>query len=294
MISLRTLLANVIDYAGLFPPAGLDMISAVRNYDAYFVGEESWALGRFIVPVARLDEFSRAYKEIPEVISERPWCLSVLGSDDPPADRSAILRFNQSHKPAVVIDTVEIKASTIGEIKKAKEVIPAEIETYFEIPIHTDPHELVDAIGATRSRAKARTGGITPDAFPKSSDLLRFIHTCTRAGVPFKATAGLHHPIRSMQKLTYENNAPTGMMFGFLNVFLTAAFVQAGMEIREAIHILEEQSSEAFTFGDDSIAWRTSKLTIEQLNAVRARCAVSFGSCSFREPLDDLRAMNLL
>lgn len=294
MTSLRILLANVIDYAGLFPPAGLDMASAVRNYNAYFWGEESWALGRFIIPVIRLEEFSRAYKEVPKTIPDRPWCLSVLGTSDPDADRSAILQFNQSHRPTVIIDTVEIKSSTIGEIKKAKEFIPAEIETYFEIPIDRDPQELVDAIAAIHSRAKARTGGITPEAFPPSSNLLRFIHTCTRAGVPFKVTAGLHHPIRSMQKLTYEKNAPTGIMFGFLNVFLTAAFVQAGMEITEAIHILEEQSSEAFTFGDDSVAWRTSRLTIEQLSAVRARCAVSFGSCSFREPLDDLRAMNLL
>ena len=294
MTSLRTLLASVIDYAGLFPPAGLDMSSAVRNYHAYFSGKESWALGRFIVPVARLDEFSRAYKEIPTVISDRPWCLSALAGVDLHADRSAILQFNQSHKPAVVIDTVEMKTSTEEEIKGAKAVIPVEIETYFEIPIHSDPNELIDAIGVTRSRAKARTGGITPDAFPTSSDLLRFIHACTKAGVPFKATAGLHHPIRSVQRLTYENNAPTGMMFGFLNVFLTTAFIQAGMEITEAIHILEEQSLEAFIFSNDGVSWRTHRLTIGQLETVRARCAVSFGSCSFREPLDDLHVMNLL
>ena len=292
--SLRTLLTNIIDYAGLFPPAGLDMVSAVQNYRAYFSGEESWALGRFIVPVARLEEFSRAYKEISPSVSDRPWCLSVLASADLHADRSAILEFNRRHKPAAVIDTVEMKASTVDEIKKARTTTPSEIEIYFEIPIDTNPEGLVHAIGETQSRAKARTGGVTPDAFPQSSDLLRFIDTCTKAGVPFKATAGLHHPIRSMQKLTYEHDAPTGMMYGYLNVFLTVAFVQAGMEITEAIHILEEQSPEAFTFSDEGVSWREHRLTTTQLQAVRTRCAVSFGSCSFREPLDDLRAMNLL
>ena len=54
--ALRTLLAGLIDYAGLFPPASLDMAEAARNYEAYRAGPHSWALGRFIVPSARLNE----------------------------------------------------------------------------------------------------------------------------------------------------------------------------------------------------------------------------------------------
>lgn len=52
MTMLRTLLIHAVDYAGLFPPAKLDMETAVRNYASYQEGEHSWALGRFIVPVS--------------------------------------------------------------------------------------------------------------------------------------------------------------------------------------------------------------------------------------------------
>jgi len=54
--ALRTLLAGSIDYAGLFPPASLEMAEAARNYEAYRSGPHSWALGRFILPSARLNE----------------------------------------------------------------------------------------------------------------------------------------------------------------------------------------------------------------------------------------------
>src|SRR6185436_2132053 len=70
--SLRVLLADLIDYAGLFPPAALSMQDAVRNYARYAEGEHAWMLGKFVVPEAR-----RA-----EVPAEFP--LSVLGVDEVP------------------------------------------------------------------------------------------------------------------------------------------------------------------------------------------------------------------
>ena len=51
---LRALLEGVFDYAGLFPPARLDMAETVRNYARYLDDEHAWMLGRFIVPTARL------------------------------------------------------------------------------------------------------------------------------------------------------------------------------------------------------------------------------------------------
>ena len=54
---LRALLHHVVDYAGLFPPAKLDMQPTVDNYAAALAGADQWMLGRLIVPVKRLDEF---------------------------------------------------------------------------------------------------------------------------------------------------------------------------------------------------------------------------------------------
>ena len=60
----RSLLVDAIDFAGLFPPAAQDMSSAVRDYGRYRQGDEAWALGRFVVPVARLEEFDPQAAEL--------------------------------------------------------------------------------------------------------------------------------------------------------------------------------------------------------------------------------------
>ena len=98
------------------------------------------------------------------------------------------------------------------------------------------------AVRRLGGRAKVRTGGVTRDAFPTTSDLIRFLRRCVRAGLPFKATAGLHHPLRAEYRLTYAPDSPAGVMFGFLNLFLATAFLRAGMEETEAARLLEERS----------------------------------------------------
>jgi hypothetical protein len=57
-------LNGLIDYAGLFPPAGLDMPTSARNYVSYRSGRYAWVLGRLIIPVARLIEFNAALIEV--------------------------------------------------------------------------------------------------------------------------------------------------------------------------------------------------------------------------------------
>jgi hypothetical protein len=270
------------------------MASAVRNYAGYLSDNDSWALGRIIIPVARLEEFARAITTTNAI-----WRVSALGSTNLKTDVAAITEFNKrfgdtKDGASGIIKAFETKASSVDEIREAAKLIPPTIERYFEIPIENDPSALVSAIADARASAKVRTGGTQQEAFPSSAKLLRFISTCRKAGVPFKATAGLHHPLRSIQKLTYKNDSPSGMMFGFLNVFLAAAFVHAGMNDGEALQVLEEQSPDAFRFDEQGVQWRTHRLTNEQLRNVRGRVAMSFGSCSFREPVDDLRSMKLL
>lgn len=136
-------------------------------------------------------------------------------------------------------------------------------------------------------RAKIRTGGITDDAFPSPESVAAFIRACKDAGVAFKATAGLHHPLRCVKPLTYEPNAAVGTMHGFLNVFLAAAMTE------DAEAILRESDKSAFTFDDDGAAWRSRRVTIDELKAMR-EFAISFGSCSFEEPIGDLKELGWL
>jgi hypothetical protein len=124
--------------------------------------------------------------------------------------------------------------------------------------------------------------------------VVEFIRLCAAANVPFKATAGLHHPLRSVHRFTYQPDSPSGVMHGFINVFLTAAYLRAGMETAVAVQLLAEQSVEAFRFDLDGISWRQHRLSRHEIAAARQSFAVSFGSCSFTEPIDDLKSLRLL
>jgi hypothetical protein len=295
MSAIRVLLQNSIDYAGLFPPAALDMAAAVGNYHSYRGGEAAWALGRFILPVSRLPEFEQAAADFPPPPAGQPWLLSVLTGADLAGDLERVTKFNRRHADtAARIDTLEAKASSSDAVRDTMHRIPGDLQAYLEIPIDHDPSSLIAAIGRTGARAKVRTGGVTRDGFPSTADLLRFLKGCLRAGVPFKATAGLHHPVRAQYRLTYAPDSPRGTMFGFLNLFLAAAFLRAGTEESVAAEVLEEESPAAFQFDGRGVSWRNHRIGEDTLAGARQDQIVSFGSCSFTEPLQELQALNLL
>ncbi len=135
---------------------------------------------------------------------------------------------------------------------------------------------------------KLRTGGVTADAFPTSEEIAGTLVTAAQAAVPIKFTAGLHHPIRQ-----HRDEVKT-KMHGFLNV-LGAALLTAehGWDRAQATTMLEDEDPDSFTFNDESFAWREWKIDVSRLRE-RRRYVTTFGSCSFDEPRDDLRALKLL
>lgn len=283
---IRTLLTGLIDYAGLFPPAALSMTDAVSNYAVYRASPDAWALARFVVPAARLDEFERAAAAH---VNGLPWRLSVLGQV---TDTEVIAAFNARHRGRLVVDAVETRASSAGEVASLAP-LTAVATVFVEIPVRDDPDALVAAIGAHGLRAKIRTGGVTPDAFPAAGDVARFLAQCARREVMFKATAGLHHPLCGEFPLTYATDAARHGMFGFLNVFLAASYARRGLAVEEVAQLLDERDARAVRFAADGVDWRGHHLSTGALAEDRARFALSFGSCSFREPLDDLSALGL-
>lgn len=289
--TLNEFLTGVIDYAGLFPPASLDMDAAVRNFAAYSKSEYAGWLGRFVVPVSRLAEFENAAIETPEA-----WRLSVLVGADLASDLESIRQFNQRHgdraKPP--IDSIEIKAVTPEEIRANADFIPSGLAAYFEIPIHSDPQPLISALSESGARAKVRTGGVTAEAFPSGAELAEFLARCAECDLPFKATAGLHHPIRSIHPLTYEPESASALMHGFLNLFLAATFAQNGMSVRLIEQLIEERSPAAFSFESGAVIWRGHQVVRAHLRNTRSLFALSFGSCSFDEPVEDLKRIGLL
>jgi len=294
MTAIRALLAGIVDYAGLFPPAALDMPAAVRNYASYRAEDTAWMLGRFVVPVNRLDEFQAARAALG--VDDHPeWRLSGLVGTDVAADIARVQAFNAAQAGRSSVDSLEARLPTVEAIvAAAKASAESSCSLYAEIPLEPDPAPLIDAIAEAGINAKIRTGGLTPDVFPTPEQVVRVVRRCVERGVRFKATAGLHHPLRAEYPLTYDAGAPVGLMYGFMNVFLAAGLMHEGMTDEDAMRLLDERNPAVFVVTSSGIAWGDFRLSAVQLRRIRGDVAVSFGSCSFREPVDELRALTLI
>lgn len=249
--SLRALLEGFIDYAGIFPPAKLAVDKAVANFSVYRNSEQSWMLRWFVVSAS----------DMPSVPTGLEGALSILGAED------------------------DARAATI----ESSNVLRAERPVYCEVS--TDKLELLDQVKNSGCFAKIRTGGLKPEAIPSCSAVSTFILACAERELPFKATAGLHHPIRAEYPLTYEDDAPRAVMHGFINVLMAASFAWSGRN--EIEQILAETNPSAFSF-DESAHWRSESLSAEQIRAARSSFIHAVGSCSFDEPVRELQALGLL
>ncbi|HEY0528097.1 MAG TPA: hypothetical protein VGD02_04655 [Gemmatimonadaceae bacterium] len=297
MNAVDALLAGLVDYAGLFPPASQDMAQAVESYATYLASGEREILGRFILPLARLSEFeSIASGYLPIGPESEPWRLSVLVSGDIRGAAQQVLAFNERHESVAdsgnaVIEAVELKVERAAEVTAQIADLPAALTTYVEVPLGPAMTDTIRAVAQARGRAKVRTGGVTADAFPPAEQIVEFMSACRRFNVAFKATAGLHHPLRGNYRLTYKHGSAEGSMYGYLNVFLAAALVYRGVPERQALDLLLESDPSAFSFSDAAVEWRGIEIAFDELRTVRENFANSFGSCSFREPVDEIREL---
>jgi hypothetical protein len=288
---VQALLSRLIDYAGLFPPASLEMEAAVRNYQTYLAGPDSWMLGNFIVPAARLQEFGAVFQAVCCYEQENPWTVSVVcASESTPLDLQALLDFAQG---AAFIVSLEIKATDVPATRSVLAALPRGPVRYVEVAPDSLP-SLLPLLASGKDRAKLRTGGVTEAAIPPPQAVAQFLTGCAQQHIPFKATAGLHHPIRSAHALTYQVGSAEATMHGFLNVFLAATLAFSGSTEDLIIDTLTEEDPGAFQLDDDVLLWHEHRVTLEQIERARNEFAISFGSCSFTEPIDDLKAMEWL
>lgn len=301
---------GLIDYAGLFPPAGLPMEKAVERFARHIRSEHAWVLAHFICPVSRLGEFveharvmlpgtwaTSGYREMAD--DSEPWRISAIVDGDLDACLDTVVAFNEHHSKEdnglAQIDSIEMRVTSPDEIDRAIEEIPEDIHPYFEFPISGDCRGFVAALAGDEAAAKIRCGGVTPDLIPPSSDIARFLHAARAGGVRFKATAGLHHPIRAEHALTYEADSPKALMHGYLNLFMAAAFVRSGKtELDATEKILEERDPTAFRFSEEGVRYKDLALTPGEVVKAREGFAVGYGSCSFDEPVGDAKKLGLL
>jgi hypothetical protein len=198
------------------------------------------------------------------------------------------LRAAESENRALEIAAVELAPVLPGDVAALAARVPRSFEVFFELPLDDRLDERLAAVAAAGAGAKVRTGGADATAFPSAEALAHFIAACARERVPFKATAGLHHPLRSTHSFG-EPLAPLVEMHGFLNLAAAAALASSRATSTEEIAaLLCETSAEAFRFENDGLGWRGRWLPLEALAASRRALFRSFGSCSFAEPVAGL------
>ena len=301
MSAIKNLVSHIVDYAGLFPPAKLPLAEVVDNYDRYLGSEYRWMLARLVIPASRLHEL---IQEPRFLASNFNWKISALvpAIDSPDEAFSLAMAsiddFNAIHEDngRAVVDAIEIKAGNVDLIQQTAAQVPSTISAFLEIPHQSDPSELLSAIKSTGNNifAKIRAGGVTADLIPPAQQVARFVAGCVKHDVGFKATAGLHHPIGGSYRLTYDPDPQFGNMFGFLNVFAASMFAFSGADESTIAAILQESNSENLKFKTESLQWQDLSVSAEQIATLRDNRVVSFGSCSFTEPTQELAQLGLL
>jgi hypothetical protein len=303
--SLRAFMTALIDYAGLFPPAKLPLSEAVENYTRYRHEPDHWMLSRFIIPAAG-DKFR----------SNDPFVFSVLGHSGSNADEffaglhadlEAISAFRQEHGGGIVADVFEVRlpanTASVSDLLEQTTNLLAEsggLIPFYEVPFGSSWESTIRSVIETIAQVNAahpgttagfkiRCGGVEASAFPTPAQIALALTLCRDAGVPLKATAGLHHPIRR-----YRDEVQT-KMHGFLNVFgagLLAHVHQLALPDVQAI--LEDEAADHFRFENDQFCWQSLAIKTDEIMRLRQKALISYGSCSFDEPRDDLRQLNLL
>ncbi len=288
LASIKALLSSVVDYAGIFPPAKLGLQEAMANYAQDQMAYHSWMLGRFVLPASLLKEFEQLLPTFPL----KHWSLSAIISEDLEPE---IERVRSLHNSKITVTALEFPPLSPTQIERVFPLLPAGVDLFFEIPLNRDLEGYLTVLRRIGASAKIRTGGITVDAFPSITQLCRCICAFAAAQVPFKATAGLHHPLLAKHRLTSEPNSPSAAMHGFLNVAILAALVYwQKVTPEDALAVLKESSIEGFQFKADSIWWRDRQLNCSEIEAARQHFFRSFGSCSFQEPIDELKELKLV
>ena len=290
--ALHTLLAGACDYAGLFPPAQLRMESVLANYLEYRASADAWALGRLVVPAVRLLELDAAVGKAGTIGEPVP--LSVLIGPGVVEEVALVEAFEEGDSGRQTrVESVEVKARTARQVVDVLGDIPSRWHRYVEVPAGDESDPVLEAVSLAGARAKVRTGGVTTEVFPSTRALLAFLAAAARRRIAFKATAGLHHALHGTYPLTYEPDPPRGRMFGYLNLALAAAVLWKGGEGSEsrAQGALLEDVAGAVDWDESAVQWRGERFDRQFLVGFRKNFFHGFGSCAFREPLDELATM---
>ena len=295
--SLKYFMTSLIDYAGLFPPAGLDIDTAVRNYAGYLASEEGWMLGRCIIPAPQLhrvtfhsgfhcsvivspavsqEELDQlgAFKGCVEMVEVR--LPDIAGSPDRYSDH--LLQIKSRLQQAGLQDVqLFIEGGNVEDV-----AIPATAIAAFNNSSSGD--NIIKNIGY-----KLRCGGLDKQAFPSPEKVAEVISSCREYDIPIKFTAGMHHPLRN-----YSTDIEV-MQHGFINIFGAALLCWGcNLSTGEIAECLRDETADHFHFTEKGFSWTNRTISTSEIKGLRQGKVISFGSCSFAEPIEGLRSLGFL
>ena len=277
----RAFLEELIDDAGLFPPASLSMEAATEQHAASREGRHGFMLGRFLCPASRLPELAKRLD-----LLER-WRIGAIV--DGPEGGEELARWLSAPPDGAPVEAVEARSWTDDLQPAAAQIASEGLLRFLEVPPDGDLDPVLDAIADAGAGAKLRCGGATADAFPAPPRVAAFIDGCRRRGIRLKATAGLHHPFR-------HTDPETGFVrHGFVNL-AGAAVLAMGHDLeREVIEeIVAETDAVAFELTGERFAWRGVTAAADAVARARRDLFFAYGSCSFDEPVEDLLELGVL
>ncbi len=304
--TFHALLDGLIDYAGLFPPAELDMGSAVAEFLAHRGEPASFLLARFVCPAARLVELALAVAEHPDAA---PVPLAVLGRGGATGaevlagidlDLASLRRLGFEHGHRFRVDVIELKlpqddidAAVDGVVARIATAGPWRLRVFLEPSLLGEWRPRVEraaaALAGTGAGLKIRCGGLDAAAVPSVEAVTSAIEAARNADLPLKATQGLHHPLR------HHDDVLGTTVHGFLNLVVAGVMARVhGLDAARIAEIVSERDSSAFAVTPDHLMWRALSATAAQVEVARREAVVGLGSCSFSEPRDDLRALGLM
>ena len=298
---LRYLLHELIDYAGLFPPASLDLQSALRNYRSSLDSPYAWILARFICPAARLENAIELWQELEPATPLRisALCGSILEPEFG-AQLDQVGRIATRGRAQIEMIELRLPSMPDSDQDRALARMASEIATRdldkLDVFLEANGSEAGQLIPRLKSTERAgrlgfklRCGGIEAAAFPSVERVREVLASCVEHKVPFKATAGLHHPIR------YFNSKIGVTSHGFINVFLAGLLAAISGPNSALIEgCLKEESPAHFKTSDESVTWAEHEITTQQIRDLRSAQMISLGSCSVQEPIEDLQSLRWL
>jgi hypothetical protein len=287
-LSFEHFMAGIIDYAGLFPPAALDLTTALQNYKNYTKTPHCRMLANFIIPLSKLGLMT---DNVP---------LSVIIT--PPISRGDKMVLKQSAPMIQAIETPLPKelvpfVNMTAYLEDFQAQVAGKQPTRIFIEAAEPAHSFgtievlgkMNAEGRHRFGFKLRCGGVDKGAIPSPEWITAVITACRCHDVPLKFTAGLHHPFRNY------SDALGAVQHGFVNVF-SAALLAFGCHLNEeeTKACLVDDNEGNFVFTDTFLSWNNRSVSTDTIQRLRREKVISFGSCSFEDPLRDLQCLGLL